>query len=55
VGGARIETVTRSIGATYRHAAAESFTPGYHLAVGVGAACLLVAAVLAAADEHGLR
>lgn len=39
--------VTRTLGSTYHHAAAESFAHGYHLAVGVGAACLLVAAAVA--------
>jgi DHA2 family methylenomycin A resistance protein-like MFS transporter len=52
VGAARIDAVTRSLGAAYRHPAAESFVHGYHLAVGVGAACLLVAALIAAV---GLR
>jgi hypothetical protein len=32
---------------TYRSSAVQSFVHGYHLAVGVAAACLLVAAVLA--------
>ena len=47
VGAGRIEAVTRSLGAAYRHPAAESFVHGYHLAVGAGAACLLVAALIA--------
>ena len=55
VGGARIEAVTRSLGGTYRHAAAESFAHGYHLAVGAGATCLLVAAALAAAGFQHRR
>ena len=45
--GARIGAVTRTLGSTYHHAAAESFAHGYHLAVGVDAACLLVAAAVA--------
>ena len=47
VGGARIGAVTRALGSAYRHSAAESFVHGYHLAVGVGAVSLLVAAVVA--------
>jgi MFS transporter, DHA2 family, methylenomycin A resistance protein len=47
VGGARIEAVTDALGAAYRHPAVQSFVHGYHLAVGVAAACLLAAAVLA--------
>jgi hypothetical protein len=47
VGAARITAVTRSLGAAYRHPAAESFVHGYHLAVGTGAACLVVAALIA--------
>lgn len=47
VGGARIRTVTRSLGSGYRHPATESFVHGYHLAVAIGAACLLAAAVVA--------
>lgn len=52
VGGARIGAVTRTLGSAYRRPAAQSFVHGYHLAVGVGAACLLAAAVIAVA---GLR
>lgn len=48
VGGARISAVTHSLGPAYRHAAAESFVHGYHVAVLVGAACLLLAALVAA-------
>lgn len=55
VGGARIEAVTKSLGANYRHAAAESFAHGYHLAVGAGAGCLLVAAAVAAAGFRHRR
>jgi MFS transporter, DHA2 family, methylenomycin A resistance protein len=47
VGAARLASVTRSLGAAYRHPAAESFVHGYHLAVGVGAACLVFAALVA--------
>jgi MFS transporter, DHA2 family, methylenomycin A resistance protein len=47
VGGARINAVARALGAAYRQPAAQSFAHGYHVAVGVGAACLLAAAVIA--------
>jgi predicted MFS family arabinose efflux permease len=47
VGGARIGAVSHTLGSAYRHPAAQSFVHGYHLAVIVGAACLLVAAVVA--------
>ncbi len=47
VGGARIGAVTRALGPAYRHPAAQSFVHGYQLAVGVGAMCLLAAAVVA--------
>ena len=47
VGGARIDAVTRALGATYRNPAGQSFVHGYHLAVGAAAACLLAAAVVA--------
>ena len=47
VGGARINAVAETLGAAYRQAAAQSFAHGYHLAVEVGAACLLAAAVIA--------
>lgn len=47
VTGARITTVTNTLGSPYRHPAAESFVHGYHLAVGAGAACLLLAALVA--------
>jgi len=46
VGGARIAEVTRALGPQYRHTAAQSFAHGYHLAVGLGAAGLVVAAAL---------
>ena len=47
VGGARINAVAEALGAAYRQPAARSFAHGYHLAVGVGAVCLLAAAVIA--------
>jgi hypothetical protein len=53
VGGARIGAVTRALGGAYRQPAAQSFVHGYHLAVGVGAACLLAAAVIAVLGFRG--
>lgn len=53
VGGARIAAVARTLGAAYRQPAAASFEHGYHLAVGAGAACLLVAALIAVAGFRG--
>jgi len=47
VGGGRIGAVGHALGSAYRHPAAQSFVNGYHLAVTVGAACLLAAAVVA--------
>jgi MFS family permease len=47
VGGARINVVADALGAAYRQPAAQSFVHGYHVAVGVGAGCLLAAAVIA--------
>ena len=47
VGGGRIAAVTEALGPAYRHPAAQSFLHGYQLAVGVAAACLLAAAVVA--------
>jgi len=44
VGGARISAV---INASYRQAATAAFVHGYQLAVGAGAACLIIAAVIA--------
>ncbi len=49
VGGARVAAVARTLGAAYRQPAAASFEHGYHLAVGTGAGCLLLAALIAAA------
>lgn len=46
VAGARINAVTHNLGGAYRHPAAESFLHGYHLAVGAGAAFLLLAALI---------
>lgn len=47
VAGARISAVTQALGPHYRDVAARAFVHGYHLAVGVGAVCVLVAAVTA--------
>jgi hypothetical protein len=47
VAGARIDAVAGTLGAAYRQPAAQSFAHGYRVAVGVGAACLLAAAVIA--------
>ena len=47
VAGARISAVTHALGPAYRDAAAQSFAHGYHLAVGIGAACVLAASVTA--------
>ncbi|HEY7048390.1 MAG TPA: MFS transporter [Jatrophihabitantaceae bacterium] len=48
VGGARIAAVARALGPDYRPAAVQSFAHGYHLAVGLGAAGLVVAAAVGA-------
>ena len=48
VGGARIAAVTRTLGGTYRHPATQSFLAGYHLALGAGVVCLVIAALVAA-------
>jgi hypothetical protein len=53
VAGARIAAVARTLGAAYRQPAAASFEHGYHLAVGAGAGCLLVAALIAVAGFRG--
>jgi DHA2 family methylenomycin A resistance protein-like MFS transporter len=55
VGGARVAAVTRTLGAAYRQPAAASFEHGYHLAVGTGAGCLLVAALIAVAGFRSQR
>ena len=47
VGGARIGAVTKALGRGYHDPAAQAFVHGYHLAVGVGAACLLAAGAVA--------
>jgi DHA2 family methylenomycin A resistance protein-like MFS transporter len=47
VAGAHISAVTKALGPAYRHAAAESFVRGYHLAVGIAAAFVLIAAITA--------
>jgi MFS family permease len=47
VAEAHISAVTQALGPAYRDTAAQSFVHGYHLAVGVGAACVLAAAVAA--------
>jgi MFS family permease len=48
VAGANVAAVTRALGSGYRHQAIASFVHGYQLALVVGAACLLAAAVLTA-------
>ena len=53
VGGARIAAVARTLGAAYRQPAAASFEHGYQLAVGAGAGCLLLAALIAVAGFRG--
>jgi len=47
VAGAHISAVTRALGPGYQDTAAQSFVHGYHLAVGIGAACVLAAAATA--------
>jgi MFS transporter, DHA2 family, methylenomycin A resistance protein len=47
VAGAHISAVTQALGPAYRDAAAQSFVHGYRLAVGIGAALVLAAAVTA--------
>jgi EmrB/QacA subfamily drug resistance transporter len=49
VAGARLDTLARQLGPVYRHPAARSFVHGYHLAVLVGACCLVAAAGLSTA------
>jgi len=55
VAGAHISAVTRALGPGYREAAAQSFVQGYHLAIGIGAACLLAAAAVALLGLRGPR
>ena len=45
VAGAHVSAVAQALGPAYRSAAAQAFTHGYHLAVGLGAICVLAAAV----------
>jgi len=45
VAGAHVSAVAQALGPAYRAAAAQAFTHGYHLAVGLGAICVLAAAV----------
>jgi MFS transporter, DHA2 family, methylenomycin A resistance protein len=45
VAGAHVSAVAQALGPAYRDAAAQAFAHGYHLAVGVGAICVLAAAV----------
>jgi hypothetical protein len=47
VAGAHISTVTQALGVAYRSTAAQSFVDGYHLALGIGASCVLAAAITA--------
>lgn len=47
VAGAHISAVAKALGPAYRHAATSSFVHGYRLAVGIGAAWVLAAAVTA--------
>jgi MFS transporter, DHA2 family, methylenomycin A resistance protein len=47
VAGAHLSAVTRALGPGYQDAAAQSFMHGYHLAVGIGAACVFAAATTA--------
>jgi DHA2 family methylenomycin A resistance protein-like MFS transporter len=47
VAGAHISAVAQALGPGYRHAAVQSFVHGYHLAVGISAAFLIVAAAAA--------
>jgi MFS transporter, DHA2 family, methylenomycin A resistance protein len=47
VAGAQISAVAHALGSGYREAAAQSFLDGYHLAVGIAAACVLAAAATA--------
>lgn len=47
VAGAHISAVTQALGPAYRNAAAQAFVHGYRLAVGIGAAFVLAAAVTA--------
>lgn len=46
VAGGRIDAVVRALGPAYRHPATQSFADGYHLAIGCGAGCLVLAAAI---------
>jgi MFS transporter, DHA2 family, methylenomycin A resistance protein len=47
VAGAHISAVTHALGPAYQDAAAQSFVHGYRVSVGIGAACVLAAAITA--------
>ncbi|MEV5978409.1 MFS transporter [Streptomyces sp. NPDC052114] len=47
VGGGRVQSVVDALGAPFRQPAVDSFLHGYQLAVGIAAACTVVAAALA--------
>lgn len=47
VASGRVAAVVQRLGASYRKPAGDAFVHGYHVAVGVGAACLLLAALVA--------
>jgi EmrB/QacA subfamily drug resistance transporter len=47
VAGGRLAEVTQRLGPGYRKPAADAFVHGYHVAVGIAAGCLLLAAVAA--------
>jgi MFS transporter, DHA2 family, methylenomycin A resistance protein len=53
VAGGHISAVTQALGPAYRAAAAQSFVHGYRLAVGIGAAFVLSAAVTALMGLRG--
>jgi predicted MFS family arabinose efflux permease len=46
VAGGRIDAVIRAMGPAYRHPAAQSFAHGYHIAIGCGAGCLVLASAI---------
>ncbi len=46
VAGARIGSVTKSLGATYRQPAVQSFLQGYHIALAIAGLCVLAAGVI---------
>jgi hypothetical protein len=47
VAGAHISAVTHALGSAYQDPAGQSFIHGYHVVVGIGAACALAAATTA--------